>query len=158
MIWYLIIILKNLQANLKKIYLKIKIIFLTKQFRNFIIGGASAFIIDFGILNLITYGLNYRAELLGFIFIPNVISTVIPIIYSFNFQRNISFKAKEKQSKNQFLRFISVHGFNLVIFNIIIFGIILNLNFPIPIAKIIVTFLQMFSSFLLYKFFVFKTV
>lgn len=134
----------------------LKKLFLSKEFSNFLIGGITAFLLDFTLLTFQTYILNFKYELLGFIFIPNVISTTIALIYSFYFQKYISFKGNQAETRKQFPKFIFVSIFNLVLFGVIVFGILIDLHIPIPITKLITTGMQMCSSFLLYKFFVFK--
>ncbi len=137
---------------------KLKKLFLTKEFRNFLVGGITAFLVDFGLLTFQTYILNFKLELLGFVFIPNVISTTLALIYSFYFQKYISFKGNQEATKKQFPKFVFVSIFNLVLFGVIVFAIFLDLHIPIPITKLITTGMQMCSSFILYKFFVFKKI
>jgi len=137
---------------------KFKKLFLSKEFRNFIIGGGSAFIIDFSILFSLVYILQIKAELFDFIFIPNIISTSISIVYSFFFQKHISFKSSSEKAKTQFGKFILVQAFNLSVFNGILFGLLLNTHLSVAFSKILSTSVQMGFSFMMYKFFVFKKI
>jgi len=133
-------------------------LFISKEFRNFLIGGLTAFLVDFGLLAFQTYILNFKLELFGFIYVPNVISTVIALVYSFYFQKYISFKGNQQKVKTQFPKFVFVSIFNLLLFGVIVFSILMDLHIVIPIIKIITTGFQMCTSFILYKFFVFKKI
>ncbi len=130
----------------------------SREFIIFLIGGGSAFLIDFTLLKFQTHILHFNLDLFDFIFIPNVISTGTAILYSFFFQRLIAFKAQEGKVYNQFVKHISLHSANLVIFNTLLFGILWNLNISLTITKVLVTMVQMFWSFVAYKFFVFTKV
>lgn len=149
---------------MKDIISKLKGIFLSKQFTQFLIGGGTAFVIDFSILNildsvvhldtLITQSTSIPSNIA--IIVPNIISTFTAICYNFFYQKHFAFKGKGQESKNKILKFFAANGFNLVIFNVIGFGILTSLGIAVPIAKIIVTAMQMLSSFFLYRNFVFR--
>lgn len=135
---------------------KLKQFLLSKEFRNFFIGGITAFALDFSILYFLTNILNWRAELFDLIVIPNIISASISIIYNFFFQKHIVFKGSSSKVEKQFGKFVLVQLSNLILFSGILFGLLVNLFISLLLSKVITTAVQMFYSFLLYKFFVFK--
>lgn len=128
----------------------------SKEFQKFFIVGISSFILDFAILTFLLYVLNYNEIVLGIISVPNLISSVIAILFNYVLQRRWAFKSENTAILRESLKFFSVHGFNLVVFNGVLFGLLAQLGFPKPLVKIFVTGVQLFSSFTLYKFFVFK--
>lgn len=136
---------------------KMKKLLLSQEFQRFFIVGVTAFLLDFGLLNFMTYILDFRVVLFDLIYLPNIISTVTAVIYGFILQKRWTFKdTSSAQSKIQLTKYFSVHLLNLILYNSILFGILLNLGVLIPIAKIITNTLQMFSSYILFKKFVFK--
>lgn len=125
------------------------------EFIKFVVVGGTAFLVDFLTLNFFTVLLNFKTYLFGVLFLPNLISTGIAIIYNYFLQKNWAFKSQQK-SYSEAVRFLAVQVFNLVIFNGIIFGIITQAGISVQITKIFVTGMQMIVSYVLYKFFVFK--
>ncbi|SRR5260221_6718977 len=139
-----------------KVFQKVVSIIKSKEFQKFFIGGVSAFIIDFSILNILTYVFKLNTYLFGVIFLPNFISTTTAIIFNYFLQRTWTFKSQQKNLTQELVKFILVNVFNLIVFNGIIFGLLSQAGIPIPITKVIVTALQLIVSYTLYKFFVFK--
>lgn len=125
------------------------------EFIKFVVVGGTAFLVDFLTLNFFTVILNFKTYLFNVLFVPNLISTGIAIIYNYFLQKNWAFKS-EKKSYSEAIRFLAVQVFNLIIFNGIIFGIITQAGVSVQITKIFVTGMQLFVSYFLYKFFVFK--
>jgi putative flippase GtrA len=128
----------------------------SREFVVFFVGGVTAFLLDFSILQFEILVLHYNATLFNFIFIPNLISTGIAIFYAFAFQKFIAFREKEGKVYEQFAKHVSLQGANLIVFNTILFGIFLSFGLSVTFSKIIVTGIQTFWSFFAYKFFVFK--
>lgn len=140
---------------MEKIY-KAKSILQSREFKMFFIGGITAFILDLAILQTQVKLLNFDLKLLGFIFVPNIISTVIAVIYSFFFQKFVAFKNNSASKKKQFAKHIVLHTFNIIIFGAFIFGLLLNMTHSSGISKIITTGIQTLWSFFAYKLFVFS--
>lgn len=136
--------------------IKIKKLFLSEEFIKFFVSGVAAFVIDFGLLWLLTHPLNFNLKLLDFIFVPNIISTSIAILCSYIFQKYFAFETKDTSVKHELGKFILVQLSNLILFNVVVFGFLLILNIPVLITKVITMGMQMIYSFVLYKFFVFK--
>ncbi len=137
---------------------KIVTLLFTREIIMFFVGGISAFVLDLAILTFQTAILNFRAELFNIIFVPNIISTTIALVYSFYFQKFLTFKDNTKNQKKQLPLFFAVSIFNILMFGGLVFGFLIKLNLPIFFSKIISTTFQMCSSFLFYKFLVFKQV
>ncbi len=138
---------------------KIKNIVLSKEFQKFFVVGGIAFLLDFGILTFEVYILNFQLTLFEVVFIPNVISATVAIVFGFFAQRQWAFKERNKDKAfKEMSKYILVQLFNLVVFNSIIFGIILNFGVIVPISKILVVGMQTITSYVLYKYFVFKNV
>lgn len=128
----------------------------SKEFQKFFVVGISSFLLDFAILNFLLYIVNLNTFLFGIISVPNLISSITAILFNYILQRRWTFKSENTAVIRESLKFFSVHGFNLIIFNGILFGFLAQLGFPKPLVKIFVTGVQLFFSFALYKFFVFK--
>lgn len=136
---------------------KIKKTLLSKEMIMFLFGGVSAFLLDFGLLSFQVYVLKFETEVLGLIFIPNIISTTIAIIYNFFIQKYLAFDSKENSRfKNELVIFAGVQIFNILFFGGLIFGAFLFFTRGLLLAKLLTTVFQMISSFFLYKFVVFK--
>lgn len=123
----------------------------------FLFGGVSAFLLDFGLLSFQVYVLKFETEVLGLIFIPNIISATIAIIYNFFIQKYLAFDSKERvKIKAEAPKYLGVQVFNVGFWGGIFFGLMLNLGIGVAINKLLTNFLQMITSFFLYKFVVFK--
>jgi len=153
---------------------KIKILisrFRTKEFLRFFVSGSTAFLVDFVILNLLILAFNFNnnvlyilgikinitVKIIGIaIFIPNVISTIFGIITTFSLNKYWTFKSKINTIFSETWRFGLVLIFNYILNNIL-FGLIRqNFYLSDQVIKIVVTGMQMFWTFLLYKFVVFR--
>ena len=128
----------------------------SKEIVFFLFGGISAFLIDFGLLTFQVYVLDFHPIIFGVISVPNVISSTIAIIYNFFIQKFFAFNSRGSGTKSELLRFIGVQIFTIIVFAGLLFGFFLNIGFEVPVAKFLSMIFQMVSSFLLYKFFVFK--
>lgn len=128
----------------------------TKEIFYFLFGGITAFFIDFSLLAIQVYVLDFHPMLFGVISIPNIISSVTAIIYNFFIQKFFAFDSRGSGTKWELTRFILVQVFTVVVFAGVVFGSLLNMGLEVPIAKILTMILQMISSFFLYKFFVFR--
>ncbi len=136
---------------------KIKAKLLTREFILFFIGGVSAFLVDFGLLYLLVYILDFHPLLFGFISVSNLTSATIAVIYNFFFQRYLAFNTKDNDNaRSELTKFIGVQVFTVLFFGGLIFGLFLNLGLTVLVAKVITTVFQMISSYILYKYFVFK--
>lgn len=135
---------------------KFKSLLLSKEFQKFFISGILAFIVDFGLLNLQVYIFKFELTLFGLIFVPNLISTIAGITFNFLMQRHWTFNSREKdRAVKEGGKFLLVQGINLVVFNGLLFGLLIQLSIVVPIAKIITNGLQMINSYILFKYFVF---
>lgn len=135
---------------------KLKLLLASKEFQKFFVSGVLAFLLDFGLLNLQVYILKFQSVLFEVIFIPNVISTTAGITFNFLMQRYWTFNDREKDTAaKEGIKYLAVQFFNLVFFNGLVFGIIIQLGVLIPVAKIITNGLQMICSYILFKYFVF---
>jgi putative flippase GtrA len=130
--------------------------FYTHEIIYFLFGGITAFLLDFGLLTLQVYVLDFNPMLFGVISIPNIISSVTAIIYNFFIQKFLAFNSKGTGNKWELFRFFVVQVFTIVMFAGLLFGILLNVGLPVPFAKFLTMLVQMVSSYLLYKYFVFK--
>ncbi len=119
--------------------------------------GLSAFFIDFGILNFLVYVCDFRVMLFGNILVANVISTVTAVVYAFILQKRWTFQITDShRRKRQFVSFVALQGFNLVVYNTLVFNFLVNNSHaPIPVSKIIVAAVQMVSSYLCMRFLIF---
>lgn len=145
--------------------------FKSKEFLRFFISGSVAFLVDFIILNLLIVIFKNNNGSLSFfntqitdntyilslpIFIPNAISTIFGIITTYSLNKYWAFKSKTNNIVKEGGRFALVLLLNYLLNNVF-FGLIReNSAISEQIIKIIVTAMQMFWTFLLYKFFVFR--
>ena len=127
--------------------------FASPEFLRFFVVGFTAFIVDFGILNIQIYILNFN-PFIGIISVANLISVCIAIVYGFIMQRTWAFKSKGDDVMKQGGKYAAVSLFNLVLNNIF-YGILIAVGVIPPIAKILVTGAQMLWAYYLYKLFVF---
>lgn len=154
---------------------KIKSTFFTVRYLKFAVTGITAFVIDFTIFSyLIKSG---RHELFA-----NSISIPVSIVVNYLVNRFWVWDSKEKQVAMEFGKFLSVQGVNFVLNNLFLLlfiwinisNIVLTItDFISPtiteligfiegedgnklLAKFTATGIQMITSFLFYKFFVFK--
>lgn len=128
----------------------------SKQFQKFFIIGISAFIVDFALLALVILIFSIPPEEHLKQTLANLFSSGVAIVFNYTIQRYWAFESKNKNVASEAGKFLGVHAFNLVVYQSILFTAI-NYFFPAWLAKILVTGMQIISSFLLYKFFVFNT-
>lgn len=154
---------------------KIKDTFFTPRFIKFFITGVTAFAIDF---SLYTVGIKAGLPIL----LANSISIAISIIVNYTINRFWVWQSKEKKVALEFGKFILVQGFNFLANNLFLLlfiainvsAIVLNIAGFISeklqetlgfiegedgnklLAKFFATSIQLVTSFLFYKFFVFK--
>ena len=154
---------------------KVKDTFFTVKYIKFFITGITAFAIDF---SLFTIGIRAGLPIL----VANTISIGISIIANYTINRLWVWQSSEKKVGAEFGKFISVQGVNYVMNNIfLLIFVALTINnflflitdFISPsittllgffegeegnklLAKFFATAIQMVTSFLFYKFFVFK--
>lgn len=137
-------------SSLKKFIKLIK----SREFAKFFVVGISAFVLDFLLLQFFIKLFNIPESNNLEQTLANIGSVAISVSYNFFIQKVWAFKSKNR-SVGEAGKFISVHFFNLVVYQTIFFSVV-NFFLPSWLSKIIVTSVQIFSSFLLYKFFVFK--
>lgn len=125
-------------------------------FIRFFIVGVTAFIVDAGLLYLLLYVLNFNPIWFGLISIANVISVICGLVTSYMLNRIWSFEAREERIASQGMRFVAVF-ISIYIGNQILFGLLtVQLTMQPLVAKVVVTFVQMFVSYFLYRKVVFK--
>lgn len=131
---------------------------LNSQVVRFLIIGFSAFLIDYGTLNLLVKVLKFDLELFNFILVANIISTILAVLFGFYFQRKWTFKTiNSNKAKREFMLFILLQLFNIIFYNTIIFNILrTNIGLDVAIAKPIVVVFQTVTSYLAMKFIIFK--
>lgn len=127
----------------------------SKQFVRFFVIGITAFIIDFSLLSLFILVFNIPAEEHLKQTVANVASSGIAIVINYFIQRNWAFESKNRNVGKEAGKFLGVHAFNIIVFQSLLFSVV-NYFLPAWLTKVIVTFIQLASSFVLYKFFVFK--
>jgi putative flippase GtrA len=128
-----------------------------QNFLRFVIVGASATVIDFGILNLLSF--------LGLDSLPaNTVATGIAMIFSFLMNKKFTFHSDSKNYVREIVLFIIFTLFGLwVIQNLIIQGLLLVLPFDWPefirlnCAKIIATGASMTWNYIAYAKIVFRS-
>lgn len=126
------------------------------QFIRFFIIGISTFILDFVLLSLIIVLFQISSEEHLKQTLANIISSAVAIVVNYAIQRNWAFESKNKNVAKEAGKFIAVHIFNLTVYQTILFSVV-NYFLPAWLTKILVTAVQIASSFVLYKLFVFKT-
>jgi putative flippase GtrA len=133
---------------------KIFLFFISPQFVKFFVVGFSAFLVDFGLLTFQIYVLNFN-PFAGIISIANVISVSVAIVYSFILQRTWTFRSQDKRVVRQGGKYVVVAMFSITLNNII-YGFMIQFGLIPPLAKFLVTSLQMCWSYVLYKWVVFR--
>ncbi len=145
----------NLYKNNKKIQ-KLYSIFTSQQFIRFFIIGITSFILDFALLSLVIVLFQISSEEHLKQTLANLLSSGIAIVFNYIIQRSWAFESKNANVAGEAGKFIAVHAFNLTVYQSILFSIV-NYFLPAWLTKIMVTAVQIISSFILYKLFVFKT-
>lgn len=134
------------------------------SFLRYFISGVTAFSVDNIILNLLKFS-GFNLQLFGFIYFAKVISSTVGVIVSFVLNRYWSFKATEVKVKPQ-----AIKMFYTFVFNIFLGALLYSIYFEIiqlqsffsfgdfapTLANIVATGTQMFITFFIYKFYVFK--
>lgn len=126
------------------------------QFVRFFIIGISTFAIDFLLLTLFIILLGISSDEYLKLTVANICSAVVAIVINFIIQKRWAFQSKSKSVGKEASKFIAVHIFNLITYQTVLFSVI-NFLLPALLTKIVVTAIQIVSSFVLYKHFVFKT-
>lgn len=153
--------------TLKATFNKLWRLFFSKQFLKYFIVGLSGAVIDFGLLLTQVYILRFSPfftvsfNVLDFPFnidisVANAISAMTAIVYSFFLQRSWAFNAKDEKIRHQLYRYILVVGFTYLYTNILFGFFVVNHGITEGISKMLVTMLQMVTSYILYKYVVFK--
>lgn len=146
-------------TNLYKNNMAVRKIFDTvssTQFIRFFIIGISTFAIDFLLLSLFILVLGISSDEYLKQTLANIASAAVAIVINFVIQKKWAFQSTNKSVGKEASKFIVVHIFNLITYQTILFSIV-NFILPAWFTKIIVTAIQIVSSFILYKHFVFKT-
>lgn len=134
------------------------------SFLRYFISGITAFSVDNIILNLLKFS-GFNLQLFGFIYFAKVISSTVGVIVSFVLNRHWSFQATEVSVKPQAIKMFCTFVLNIIIgallysiyFEIIRLQNIFSFgNFAPTLANIVATGTQMFITFFIYKFYVFK--
>lgn len=128
----------------------------SQQFQRFFIIGISSFIVDFTLLQIFIRVFNIAPNEHSKETIANIGSAIISIIFNFILQRSWAFESKKNSMSKEAGKFILVHAFNLFVYQTVLFTAV-NLILPNWISKIAITSIQIVSSYILYKFFVFRT-
>lgn len=128
----------------------------SKQFIRFFIIGISTFALDFLLLSLFIVALNISSEEHLKQTFANIGSSAVAIVINFIIQKKWAFQSTNKNVGKEAGKFVTVHIFNLITYQTILFSVI-NFALPAWLTKIIVTAIQIVSSFMFYKHFVFKT-
>src|SRR5687767_8089431 len=134
---------------MSSLFKKIFLFFISPQFVKFFVVGFSAFLVDFGLLTFQIYVLKFN-PFVGIISIANAISVTVAIVYSFILQRTWTFRSQDKRVVRQGGKYVAVALFSITL-NSIIYGFLIQFGFIPPLAKFVVTGLQMVWSFVLYK-------
>lgn len=145
-----------------------KIISLWKYYFNnkfiiFFVVGVSAFLVDISVLFLQRDLLKFDPEInlltldnfVVNLYIANVIAVIAALTFGFFLNRFWTFKETAGKAKHQIWQYYFVSIFNLLINNLI-YGTLVPLGVHPFMAKVFATFVQMFTSFALYKLVVFK--
>lgn len=127
----------------KKIYKRFE------EFWLYSIGGAISFVVDFGMLLVLT-------EYIGFYYLVSAtLSVIMAIVVNYAWQRHVTFKSKEKNLAKQFSKFVVISiiaiGINILLMYIIVD--IIHLWYVV--AKIIVTIVLWVWNFFGNKYFTF---
>lgn len=128
----------------------------SKEFQKFFVIGISTFILDFTLLQIFLRAFNIPPEDHARETVANIGSSLIAIAVNYILQRSWAFQSKNKNIVRESGKFFLVQGLNLVLFQTLLFSAVNYLLTP-GISKVIVTGIQIAFSFVMYKFFVFKT-
>lgn len=139
----------------------------SNQIVRFLISGSIAFLVDFGTLNFLIYILKFNPYInipwnLGSwdgvldISAANTIAIILGMVTTFCLNMYWTFKSHEQRITPQVIRFLIVFSFSLVVNNLFYGFFVVNHNFFPPLAKVIVTLMQMCWNFFLYRALVFK--
>ena len=135
--------------SLKKIYIKLINIFITKNFLLFILGGGLSYLIKIGL----TWVMINWIELPYYVIYP--ISLLIAIIVIFFYNSIVTFRVTDQMGK----RFIK-YAISVLIFNLLDYGMVIFLTEVVSlyylISIIIVTSILMICKFLVFKMIIFK--
>jgi len=142
--------------NNNKIIKKVFDIVTSTQFVRFFIIGISTFALDFLLLSFFILVFNIPSDQHLKQTLANIGSSAVAIVINFMIQRRWAFQSKSKNVGKEASKFVMVHVFNLITYQTILFSAV-NFILPAWLSKVIVTAIQIVSSFLFYKFFVFKT-
>lgn len=129
---------------LKKFYYRFE------EFWLYSVGGAMAFVVDFGLLFVLTeyVGLWYL--------VSTTISVIVAIVVNYSWQRKVTFKSIGKGVVNQFSKFVVISlvaiGLNIVLMYLLVD----RAGLWYLLAKIFVTIIVWFWNFLGNKHFTFK--
>lgn len=142
---------------------KLRRLFFSKQFLKYVVIGVSGALVDFGLLFIQIYILKFNPFFqvhIGAFEInisgANAISAFTAIVFSFIFQRSWAFKAKDGAVMGQVYRYIGAVTFTYIYTNILFGFLVQNIGITEMLSKLLVTFIQMVTSYLLYKFIVFR--
>lgn len=143
------------------------------NFYKFVIVGGTVFVIDFIVFSILFHILKVQfkltlwqiSEQIALVFsLPNIISVSLASVFGYYFNKTWSFENASDHVASQFSKYLGVAIFNNLINNVI-FGFLLY-SFLAPlslspfistsVSKVLATSFQVVSSYLLYKYVVFK--
>jgi putative flippase GtrA len=142
------------------------------NFYRFVVVGLTVFVIDFILFNTLYHLLGFQTKLDLFnvgttvvaISLPNLLSVAISTVVGYILNKTWSFENKSDNVASQFSKYVAVAIFNNtlnnVIFGLLLYNVFTQTDFhtviETTVAKILATSFQVVSSYLLYKFVVFK--
>lgn len=143
------------------------------SFFKFVVVGLTVFLIDFVIFNILFHGLQFQAKWTAWqitdqialiISFPNLLSVAIASIFGYILNKNWSFENKEDQVASQFSKYLGVAVFNNLINNLIfgflLYSVFANVTLDIKlvttICKVLATSFQVITSYIAYKYVVFR--
>ena len=121
-----------------------------EEFWLYSVGGALAFVVDFGLLYLLTEhaGLWYLASA--------TIAVIVAIIVNYSWQRLVTFKSLERNVAKQFSKFVTI-SLVAIVLNIIFMYVLVDIaGLWYLLAKVFVTMVVWFWNFLGNKYFTFR--
>lgn len=137
------------------------------KFYRFLVIGLSNFVIDFIIFNILFHVLQIQTkivlsqELSAVLFLANIISVAIASVFGYYFNRSWTFENKSDNVASQYSKYLLVAVVNIFLNNLI-FGLLVNKVFAsnafavTTVSKVMATSFQVISSYLLYKYVVFR--
>lgn len=138
-------------------------LFFSRQFLKYVIIGVSGAVVDFGLLFIQIYLLQFNPFFQLYIGIfeinisgANAISALTAMVFSFILQRGWAFKASGEAVLGQLYRYIGAVTFTYIYTNLLFGFLVQKTGITEMISKFMVTCLQMGISYLLYKFIVFR--